>query len=165
MSALRSGRGWYVYIGPAFVRRSRKLPARPLPSSSHGFALVEMVIAFVVFAFALGVLMEVNASSLRAARRSAAMTQAALLAKSKLDEVGVGVNLDEGRDNGRFEGTDYAWSLDIAKMDPPPSSTGVLEEVPVDLYRLELDVSWREGRDERHAKFTTMRAIQPGGAP
>ena len=77
----------------------------------------------------------------------------------------VGVNLDEGRDNGRFEGTDYAWSLDIAKMDPPPSSTGVQEEVPVDLYRLELDVMWREGRDERHAKFTTMRAIQPGGAP
>ena len=133
----------------------------PLPARSRGFTLLELVIAFVVFALALGALMEVNASSLRAARRSAQMTEAALLAKSKLDEFGVGVELDEGRENGRFEGTDFSWELDVRKEEPPPTATGVIEAVPVDLYRLDLTVRWQEGRDDRRAKFATMRAIQP----
>src|SRR5690349_2157498 len=106
------------------------------------------MVAFVIFALAFGALLEANAASLRAARRSAAMTEAALLAKSKLDEFGVGVDLDEGRENGRFEGTDYRWELDVHKEDPPPTATGVFEEVPIDLYRLDLTVTWREGRDE-----------------
>lgn len=129
--------------------------------AQRGFTLIELVVAFVVFAIALGALMEVNASSLRAARRSAAMTEAALLAKSKLDEFGVGVDLDEGRENGRFEGTDYRWELDVRKEEPPPSPAGLVEEVPIDLYRLELTVNWREGDDERVARFATIRAIQP----
>ena len=135
------------------------------PSRQRGFTLIELVIAFVVFAFALGALREINASSLRAARRSAAMTEAALLAKSKLDELGVGVALEEGGESGRFEGTDYAWQLEVRKEDPPPTDTGLIEEVPVDLFRLELTVSWREGPAERNAKFATLRAIQPGGTP
>lgn len=145
--------------------RIRSGNAPSLGSRSHGFTLIELVIAFVVFAFAMGALMEINASSLRAARRSADMTEAALLAKSKLDELGVGVALDEGGESGRFEGTDFEWRLEITKEDHPPTATGVIEEVPVDLFRLELTVSWRDGRTERSAKFATMRAIQPGGTP
>ncbi len=146
---------------PDLRRRTRSGGAPSLGRRSHGFTILELVIAFVVFALALGALMEVNASSLRAARRSALMTEAALLAKSKLDEFGVGVELDEGRENGRFDGTDFSWELDVHKEDGPPSATGLLEEVAVDLYRLDLTVRWQEGRDDRSAKFATLRAIQP----
>ena len=146
---------------PDLRLRTRSGGAPSLGRRSHGFTILELVIAFVVFAVALGALMEMNTSSLRAARRSAAMTEAALLAKSKLDEFGVGVELEEGRENGRFEGTDFSWELDVREQEPPATATGVLEEVAVDLYRLELTVHWNEGRDERSAKFATMRAIQP----
>ena len=56
----------------------RRLRPRALSSRARGFTLIELVTSFVVFAFAFGVLMEIATSSMRAARRSAAYTQAAL---------------------------------------------------------------------------------------
>jgi general secretion pathway protein I len=125
-----------------------------------GFSLLEIVVAFVIFALAFGLLMQIMSTSLKNTRRSAAATEAALLARSKLDEVGMGEKLDEGVEAGRFD-NGYRWSLDVRKLDAPPSSTGLVEPIGVDLYRLELVVSWDEGNAEREARFATERAIQP----
>ena len=125
-----------------------------------GFSLLEIVIAFVIFALAFGLLMQIMSTSLANARRSASATEAALLARSKLDEVGTGDKLEEGVESGRFE-NGYEWTLDVRKMDAPPSSTGLVEPIGVDLYRVELAVRWPEGAKEREAKFATERAIQP----
>lgn len=131
------------------------------PRRARGFTLIELVTAFVVFALAFGVLMEIATSSMRAARRSAAYTQAALLAQSRLDVVGVGEPLRDGRDNGRFN-PDYDWELDVRKIEAPPASDGTLESGIVDLYRVELVVRWRDGPREQSASFVTLRAQQPG---
>ncbi|HQX25490.1 MAG TPA: type II secretion system protein [Pseudomonadota bacterium] len=138
-------------------------PPRPraLPPRARGFTLIELVTSFVVFALAFGVLMEIATSSMRAARRSAAYTQAALLAQSQLDAVGIGAPLVDGRDNGRYN-EDYDWELDIRKSEPPPASDGTLETGIVDLYRIELVVRWRDGPREQSASFVTLRAQQPG---
>jgi hypothetical protein len=53
----------------------------------------------------------------------------------------------------------------IDEADPLPSQSSVEEVVPVELYRVELLVSWREGSQERQASFVTMRAAQPDGNP
>lgn len=83
----------------------------------RGFSLIEMIAAFLVFAIAIGVLMSVLAASIRNTRQSSDYTMAALWAQSKLDVVGVGEPLEEGRSSGRFDDV-YTWDLDIKQVDP-----------------------------------------------
>jgi general secretion pathway protein I len=94
-----------------------RIPPRPGPRTARGFSLIEMVAAFLVFAIGIGVLMQILGASLHNTRRSADYTQAALWAESLLDTVGVGQPVEEGSSNGRFD-DDYAWQLDIQKIDP-----------------------------------------------
>ncbi|MGA9421343.1 MAG: prepilin-type N-terminal cleavage/methylation domain-containing protein [Rhodanobacteraceae bacterium] len=97
------------------------------PRSVRGFSLIEMVAAFLVFAIGIGVLMQILGSSMHNAQRSADYTQAALWAQSLMDTVGVGQPIEEGQSSGRFD-DDYAWQLDIRKIDPqavePPPPIG-----------------------------------------
>ncbi len=93
------------------------------PSTFHarrrmrGFSLIEMVAAFLVFAIGVAVLMQILGTSLRGTRQSSDYTMAALWAQSKLDTVGVGEHIEEGRSSGRFDDS-YAWELDIRRVDP-----------------------------------------------
>jgi len=83
----------------------------------RGFSLIEMVAAFLVFAIAMGVLMQILAGSIANTRRSADYTMAALWAQSKLDTVGVGEPIEAGHSDGEFDDT-YRWDLEITQVDP-----------------------------------------------
>ena len=128
----------------------------------RGFSLLEIIVAFVVFAFAFGLLMQVASGSLRNARHSAHFTQAALLAQSKLDELGAGEPLEEGSDSGRF-GDAYEWRLDVRKQEAPLAPNGNIDQLPFELIRLELVVEWRDGSRAREARFVTERIQQKVG--
>jgi len=126
-----------------------------------GFTLLEMVAAFVVFSLAFGLLMQINTSALRTARHSATYTHATLLAKSMLDQAGVGTPLEEGVEQGEFEDTDFSWEMDVRKTEAPPGDGGLVEQIAVDLFRIELKVRWDDGGREREVSFVTLRAMQP----
>lgn len=166
---------------------------RPFHSARHvrGFSLIEMVAAFLVFAIAIGVLMQILATSMHNTRESSDYTMAALWAQSKLDTVGIGVPIGAGRANGRFDDT-YSWELNIQQVDPtsvepPPQQTlnagnqgqaGMQQNqlsaanagngngasvTPFDLYQIDLTVFWggRFGSNPHTAHFGTLRAQNP----
>lgn len=153
---------------------------RPLPRSSRGFTLIEMIAAFVIFAIAVGALMQILTMSMNNARFSADETRAALWAQTLLDNVGVGERVEAGSKSGEFD-RKFRWELEIEQIDPElvvaeatdPSGTaaGVGQTVAVDnpafgipqidLFHVVLTVIWGESRRERSATFSTLRTATP----
>jgi general secretion pathway protein I len=140
----------------------------------RGFTLLELIAAFVIFAIGFGMLLEILGSALHTTKQSAEFTQAALWAQSLLDIQGVGQPLQEGSRNGQFDDK-YSWQLDISKYQPIPvtSNNMVLQGAAqvgagaivtpgqVEMYQLELVVSWGDQYLQHHARFATLRAMGP----
>ena len=149
------------------------LRATPVFNKSGGFTLIELIAAFVIFALGFGVLLQVLGDSLRTTTQSVDDSKAAMWAQSVLDTQGIGEPLSEGRSSGRFDDR-YSWELNVTKYDPPPvqmtvtpigsSNANGLITSPVatlDLFQLELVVSWGNQFLMHRARFTTVRVMNP----
>lgn len=123
-----------------------------------GFSLIEVVLAFTVFALIFGVVMQIMNRSMYNTRASYEFTQAALLAQSKLDVIGLEEYLEPGVTSGDFD-DQYSWELTVEPymvldergLDP--------EQNPVALYQAVLVVTWGNEMVEREAAFATLRAV------
>lgn len=156
-----------------------RTPIRNPPPRQKGFTLVELVAAFVIFALGFGVLLQILSSCLHTTAQSADYTRAALWAQSLLDPLGVGEPLREGGASGRFDDK-YKWQLRISKIDPPqplqslgaaaaaapgnpgqgPAITNV-SATNIDLFQIELVVTWGTYYMTHSARFVTLRAETP----
>ncbi|MEO7013168.1 MAG: prepilin-type N-terminal cleavage/methylation domain-containing protein [Dokdonella sp.] len=158
---------------------------RSFPSQySRGFTLIEMIAAFVIFAIAVGALMQILTMSMNNARRSADETRAALWAQSLLDNVGIGERVEAGSTHGEFD-RKYRWELQIDTIDPELMAAEVSQKsanagaaqpafaqsaVPVfgmpqiDLFHVVLTVVWGDNARERTAKFSTLRTANTDSA-
>jgi general secretion pathway protein I len=157
-----------------------RTPIRMPPARQRGFTLVELVAAFVIFALGFGVLLQILSSCLHTTAQAADYTRASLWAQSLLDPLGVGEPLREGGACGSFDDK-YKWQLRIAKVDPPAPlpALGAAAAAPpgnanaqgpaitdvsannIDLYQLELVVTWGTYYMTHSARFVTMRAATP----
>ena len=149
-------------------------PIRLPLSRQRGFTLIELVAAFVIFALGFGVLLQILSGCLHTTAQSADYTRASLWAQSLLDTEGVGEALQEGDRSGKFDDK-YSWRLRIAKVDPPeiaqiaghPGNSNaqaptVMPVAPnIDLFQLELVVSWGTDYMTHNARFVTLRAVAP----
>lgn len=131
---------------------------------ARGFTLLEILVAFVVFALAFGVVLELLSSSLNQTRRAREFTQAALWAKSMMDRVGVEKKLEEGRDTGEFDKT-YAYELDVSEYQLPsatPPQAGLYQ--PLQTFKVHLKVSWANRSADFYTLKMTQRELANGGA-
>lgn len=128
----------------------------------RGFTLIEVMAAFAIFAVLFGVLLQILSTSVSNTRRSGDFTQAALLAQSQLDMVGIETLPRPGQSSGRYN-DEYSWELIIEPYQIPDDggdNRGVpYEDLPIDLYYVGLTVYWGEGRSERSALFETLRSV------
>jgi general secretion pathway protein I len=145
-----------------------------MPPRQQGFTLVELVAAFVIFAIGFGVLLQILSTCLHATAQSTDYTRVALWAQSLLDTQGVGQALQEGSSSGKFDDR-YSWQLNVQKMpdleepatraapalgnpNMPQVQAAPVGPANIDLYQLELVVSWGGYYLTHNARFVTLRA-------
>jgi len=128
---------------------------------SGGFTLLEVMLAFVIFALSFATVLEIMAGSMRSVRRASDDTEVALLAQSVMDLVGTEIPIEEGQYSGT--GMDrYQWQLGVYLYESGGDdvSTQELAEMSgIELYRVDLDIDWETGRNQRNLHFSTIRSI------
>ncbi len=162
------GRGWQRLGGPGsasgFGPRSgvhREGPGSgsgtPSRSREGGFTLIEVMVAFMVFALLFGVVLQILSTSVGNTRLSGEYTQAALWAQSKLDVVGLEGMIEPGVTRGSFD-DNYDWTMEINETEViDERALDTQDELPIALYHIRLVVEWGGGR--RQAVFETLRSV------
>ena len=145
-------------------------------SRSHGFTLLEVLVAFVILAVAMGMLLSMLSRGLGQVRRAQDETEASLYAQSLLDGLGVLEPLQAGQRDGDFEGGRYHYRLQVQEVDdptpPPPRPPGAPPPAEAlagpTIFQVVLVVGWGEGSPRNELRYATLRARTPplvAGAP
>lgn len=122
-----------------------------------GFTLLETLVAFTVMALSYATLMQVISGSARNAVKASEDTKIAMLAQSKLDELGLFEILEEGSTSGEFD-EKTRWELNLVPFDVPYEGDYVEGFSTVELMDITLDISTDKGKS---FQFKTLRAITP----
>lgn len=129
--------------------------------TSRGFTLLEVMLAFVIFALSFATVLEIMAGSMRSVRRASDDTEVALFAQSIMDRVGTEIPLEAGEFSG-ISMDRYDWRLGIFLYESGSEdvSTQELAEMSgIELYQVDLDIDWKTGRNKRDVHFSTLRSI------
>jgi general secretion pathway protein I len=150
---------------------------------SGGFTLLEVMLAFVIFALSFATVLEIMAGSMRSVGRASDDTEVALLAQSLMDLVGTEIPVEEGEysDTGMDR---YNWQMSISLYDAvggseaagEPAMAGesdrqgktemaglntqeLADNSGIELYRVDLYLDWETGRRQRELHFSTIRSV------
>ena len=133
----------------------------PRPAGSGGFTLLELLLAFMVFALSFATVLEILSGSMRNTVRARQYTEAALTAQSVMDQLGLEIPLEVGTSMAGESG-DYRWEIDLfeyADAGGDPRSVELAELTNIELLQVELLVSWGEPPREQTSRFSTIKAL------
>lgn len=127
----------------------------------RGFTLLELLLAFVVFALSFATVLEILSGSMRNTVKARQYTEAALTAQSVMDQVGLEIPLQAGFTTSGETG-DYRWEIelfDYVDSGENPYSVELAELTGIQLLQVELLVSWGEPPREQSSQFSTIKAV------
>ena len=147
------------------IRRSKRAPgwrggAAPGRRRSGGFTLLEVLLAFVVFALTFATILEIVAASTRSTVRAKDYSEAALLAQSLAERVGHDIPLEAGSWSGETGGG-IEWNLEITDFEGLGEDTRTLELAELNgarLYWVDMVLARGDGNRRRETTFTTIRS-------
>jgi general secretion pathway protein I len=131
----------------------------------RGFTLLEVMLAFVMLAAAMGVLISMLSNGLGQVSQAQRETEATLYAQSLIDQIGVLEPVVPERRTGEFDRGRYRYQLDVSEVDDPapvPVPPDAVATRPVSagpkVYRIALAVSWGTDKAGQRLQFVTLRA-------
>lgn len=139
----------------------------PINSRQHsgGFTLLEVMLAFVIFALSFATVLEIMAGSMRSVGRASDDTEVALLAQSLMDLVGNEIPVEEGEYSDTAM-DHYKWQMYITLYDAGGeseeggmSTQELADNSGIELYRVDLYMDWESGRKQREMHFSTIRSV------
>ncbi len=149
---------------PIMTPRQSKGPG---PGAARGFTLIEVLLAFVIFALSFATVLEILSGSMRSTVRARDYSQAALLGQSLMDLVGTEIPLLEGSHGGETP-DGFEWALEITYFEGQEEDSRTLELAEMngtELYWVDLHLQWGDGGRVREATFTTVRSRLEGFQP
>lgn len=110
-------------------------------SRERGFTLVEILATFVLIALILPVVMEGLSLSMKLGVKSKRQVEAGALAETKLAELFLSGEYDNGDQSGEFDDeSDYRWSLEVADWEKEGS-----------MQQLTMTVDWTDALGTDHS--------------
>jgi general secretion pathway protein I len=113
----------------------------------RGFSLLELMVAFVIMAFSLGMLYQATGGTVRSLGDTEQHLRASMLARSVLDSRG---SVPENGWNETGQSAGFAW-----RVSSVPFPTGVAGPAPL-LQQVQVVVAWTDRRGPRQVELTTL---------
>ena len=129
--------------------------------ANNGFTLLEVLLAFVVFALSFTIVMEILSGSIRNTVRAREYTEAALVAQSVMDQLGIDFPVVQGA-NYSGESGDYRWEVSIGRYEDVAQNMHSIELgelTGIELLQIDLFISWGEPPRDKSNSFSTVRAM------
>jgi len=117
-------------------------------SSQRGFSLLELLVAFVIMAFSLGMLYQASGGTVRTLGETELHQRAALLAQSLLNSR---EGVPETGWNEAGDSAGLAWQVRSAPFD-----TGVTDSRAPVLHQINMVVGWTDRRGARQLELSTL---------
>src|SRR5271168_3304972 len=147
-------RGWLgrARTSPAMTEQRVIDKRSPEPSTStEGFTLIEVLVAFTIAALMLGAMYEMLASDLRSEGMAGSYRDAVLIGQSALDAVAT-VPIGPGESFDRVGS--YEREIRITERPELKPAKARTDAIP---YQIEVRVSWRVGIRQRSVDLVTLR--------
>lgn len=129
------------------MARSRNIRRR----RAAGFSLLETIAAILLLALAFGAVMHVAGAATEVTGHARELNRIAMWADTTLDSAGRLEALHEGTRQGWYDPR-HQWRTIVSTQAPIPGQSPDLH-----VYRVDLDITWRDGSAERSAHFATLR--------
>ncbi|MCI0400772.1 MAG: prepilin-type N-terminal cleavage/methylation domain-containing protein [Gammaproteobacteria bacterium] len=122
---------------------------------NRGFSLLEVLVAFSIFAISLGVLFQIYHKGTQSAILSDEYTRAILIAQSKMASAGIEDDFEIGEYNS-VESDLYSW---VTRVRPYSDGQNLNSNTNMTVREIEVTVYWDSLGRSRSVKLSTLKLI------